>query len=509
MSTPPVAGPGVPALEGVGLMKAYGGVRALKGVDFALYPGEVHALCGENGSGKSTLLKILSGQVMKDAGDVRIEGEPIVMRSAVDSLRQGIASVTQERSLIPDLSVAENVMLGPGRPRSAVGIDWKTLRARAQDALAILDFDAPLDAPVRELAPGQAQMVEIARALSRDVKVLILDEPTSSLTNHEVDGLFRAMRGLRTKGVALVFISHRMPEVFDISDRITVLRDGRRVSTGPIADYTPQSLVSEMLGRELSEFVPPPEFQPSGRTVLDVASLGVPGRFRDVTFSVGHGEIVGIAGLVGAGQAEVLEAVFGLHGQMTGEVRIEGEPVRIKDIPQAIHAGVAFVPGDRKQGGLVLDMSVTENALMARTSTQARWRRPQTPGAARFVQEAISTYSIVTESASTPVVQLSGGNQQKVLIAKWIATDPRLLLLDEPTRGVDVGAKAEIYKMLLAQRDTGTSILISSSEIQELLTLCDRILVMHAGALVTSMHKNEASEERILRYAMGDVESRG
>lgn len=507
MSTPSVAGLPVPALQGIGITKSYGGVRALKGVDLALYPGEVHSLCGENGSGKSTLLKILSAQLDSDAGEICMSGSPVHLRSTSEALRVGIATVTQERTLVPDLSVAENIMLGPGRPRRAFGIDWKALRHKAETLLADLDFDAPADVSVRELAPGQAQLVEIARALSREVQVLILDEPTSSLSNHEVECLFRAIRGLRDRGVAIVFISHRMPEVFAISDRITVLRDGNQVSTGPIADYTPEVLVAQMLGRELSEFAPPAEFHASGDALLTLDGLTVPARFSDVSLDVHPGEIVGIAGLVGAGQSEILEAIFGLRQISSGTVSLAGRTLDVTSVPDAIEAGIAFVPGDRKVGGLVLEMSVTDNMVMSRTSTLPRWRRPQSAGVTSYVAQAIDEYGIVTESAETPVIRLSGGNQQKVLIAKWIGTEPKLLLLDEPTRGVDVGAKAEIYKMLLAQRASGMSILISSSEAPELLTLCDRIVVMHDGRVAGTLHKDEATEELIFRYAMGEVGS--
>lgn len=487
-------------------MKAYGGVQALKGVDFALFGGEVHALCGENGSGKSTMLKILSAQISPDAGTVSMNGSPVTMRNPVESLAAGIAMVTQERTLVSELSVGENVLLGPRKPRNRWGIDWRATRERAREALAALDCDADVDDLVQDLPPGQAQLVEIARALTNDTKVLILDEPTSSLSAHEVESLFRAMRALRDRGVAIVFISHRTQEVFDISDRLTVLRDGRLVSTDVAAEYSPTRLVSDMLGRELSAFVPPPEYQTAAGAVLSLEGLSVRGKFSDVSLSVGTGEIVGIAGLVGAGHSEVLETIFGLHQREAGRIIIDGKPVSIKDAPSAIRAGIGFVPGDRKIGGLVLDMSVLENALMARTSTAARWGRPRSASSVAFVEQCVGDFSIVTESLDTPVVRLSGGNQQKVLISKWIGTNPSILLLDEPTRGVDVGAKAEIYRILLAQRDAGVSIVISSSEAPELLTLCDRIIVMHAGRVAGTLHKHEADEGAIFRLAMGHVQ---
>ena len=496
-------GPALPVLQATGVMKSYGGVQALKGVDFALFGGEVHALCGENGSGKSTMLKILSAQIAPDSGSLAMNGHSVAMKNPVDSLAAGIAMVTQERTLVNELSVGENVLLGPRKPRSVWGIDWRATRKKAREALDVLNCDADVDDLVQDLPPGQAQLVEIARAITDDTKVLILDEPTSSLSAHEVDSLFRAMRSLRNRGVATVFISHRTQEVFEISDRLTVLRDGRLVSTGVVADYSPTRLVSDMLGRELSAFVPPPEYQTAQGAVLTVEGMSVRGKFTDVSFGVGKGEIVGIAGLVGAGHSEVLETLFGLHQREAGRVLINGEQVAIGDPPAAIKAGIGFVPGDRKIGGLVLDMSVLENAVMARTSTTARWARPRSASSVAFVEQCVEDFSIVTESLDTPVVRLSGGNQQKVLIAKWLGTNPSILLLDEPTRGVDVGAKAEIYRILLAQRDAGLSIVISSSEAPELLALCDRIIVMHAGRVAGTLHKNAADEAAIFRLAMG------
>ena len=496
-------GPALPVLQATGVMKSYGGVQALKGVDFSLFGGEVHALCGENGSGKSTMLKILSAQIAPDSGSLAMNGHSVAMKNPVDSLAAGIAMVTQERTLVNELSVGENVLLGPRKPRSVWGIDWRATRKKAREALDVLNCDADVDDLVQDLPPGQAQLVEIARAITDDTKVLILDEPTSSLSAHEVDSLFRAMRSLRNRGVATVFISHRTQEVFEISDRLTVLRDGRLVSTGVVADYSPTRLVSDMLGRELSAFVPPPEYQTAQGAVLTVEGMSVRGKFTDVSFGVGKGEIVGIAGLVGAGHSEVLETLFGLHQREAGRVLINGEQVALGDPPAAIKAGIGFVPGDRKIGGLVLDMSVLENAVMARTSTTARWARPRSASSVAFVEQCVEDFSIVTESLDTPVVRLSGGNQQKVLIAKWLGTNPSILLLDEPTRGVDVGAKAEIYRILLAQRDAGLSIVISSSEAPELLALCDRIIVMHAGRVAGMLHKHEADEAAIFRLAMG------
>jgi ABC-type sugar transport system ATPase subunit len=474
-------------------------------VDIRLFPGEVHGLCGENGSGKSTLLKILSGQVTRDEGTVSLADSSVEFKNPGEALRAGIATVTQERTLVPQLTVAENVLLGHGKSRKPWGIDWRSTRQRAREVLDRVDCPATVDALVSDLPPGQAQLVEIARSLTTDMKVLVLDEPTSSLSTHEVEALFKAVRGLREQGVAIVFISHRMPEVFEICDRLTILRDGHLVSSGVISEFSPDRVVADMLGRELSAFQSLSHAAGESEPILEIRALGVERRCQEVSLTLGKGEILGIAGLVGAGHSEVVETLFGIHPDYDGEVLVHGTPVRIKDPRRAMRQRVAFVPGDRKVNGLVLDMSVLENAVMASTSLAGRLRQPRPPKAVRFVKQCVEQFGIVTESLSTPVVRLSGGNQQKVLLSKWVGTEPEILVLDEPTRGVDVGAKAEIYRILLAQRDAGMSILISSSEVPELLTLCDRIVVMHRGRVAGTLLADEADEETVLRYAMGQA----
>ncbi len=503
MTTQAPANPAVPTLRAQGVVKSYGGVQALKGVDFELFPGEVHGLCGENGSGKSTLLKILSAQIQPDSGQVFLDRAPVSLKSPVESLSAGIATVTQERTLVPQLTIAENVMLGHTKSRRAWGIDWRATRTRAEQILERLNVTQDVTTNVSEIPPGQAQLVEIARAISGEMKVLILDEPTSSLSTHEAESLFEAVRRLREHGVAIVFISHRMQEVFDICDRITVLRDGSLVSSGPIHEYTPDKVVADMLGRELSAFSDDTVHVEHSTDIVEFADVSLDRRYSNVSFSLGEGEILGIAGLVGAGHSELVESMFGMHPAYTGSIRIRGTEVELRDPTRAMRERIAFVPADRKVNGLVLDMSVLENAIMASTSLRARVRNPRPADAVAFVKDCIGQFSIVTESLDTPVVRLSGGNQQKVLLSKWIGTQPEILVLDEPTRGVDVGAKTEIYRILLAQRDKGMSILVSSSEVPELLTLCDRIVVMHRGRVAGIVSRDMASEDVILRLAMG------
>lgn len=499
----PATDPAVALLTARGVKKSYGGVQALKGVDFEIFPGEVHGLCGENGSGKSTLLKILSAQIPLDAGTISIDGSEVSFRSPLESLSSGIATVTQERSLVPELTVAENVMLGHNKARRIWGIDWQGTRRKASSILNKLNVECDVTAYVSHIAPGQAQLVEIGRAISQEMRVLILDEPTSSLSTHEVGSLFQAIRRLRESGVAVIFISHRMQEVFDICDRITILRDGNLVSTGPIGNYTADSIVADMLGRELSAFHGDPEHNEHPNPILELKGLTLSRHYSDVSFSLGQGEILGIAGLVGAGHSELVETLFGVHPQHEGGIAKGGSHVDLRDPPSAMRSGIAFVPADRKTNGLVLEMSVLENVIMASTSLRARAKNPRPPDAVAFVKECVDRFNIITPSLDTPVVRLSGGNQQKVLLSKWIGTRPDILVLDEPTRGVDVGAKTEIYRILLQQREQGMSIIVSSSEVPELLTLCDRIVVMHRGEVSGVVSRSNADEEIILRLAMG------
>lgn len=487
-----------------GVHKRYGGARALQGASLSLYPGEVHGLCGENGSGKSTLLKIISAQVAADQGRVSLDGRPTHFGDASRALAAGIATVTQERALVDDLSVAENIFLGPRKPRTWRGVDWRETRRLAQRLLDSLGCDIDLDAPVGRLRPDLQQMVEIARALSTDARVLILDEPTSSLADDEVESLFEAVRTLKGSGVATVFVSHRLREVFALCDRLTVLRDGEVVGTGAIGDFDERRLVSLMLGREPDELIAG-DRRPDhlDDAVLRVRNLRVPGRLDGIGFDIGPGEIVGLAGLVGAGRSSLLGALFGLEQETTGTVEVEGRRVAPRGPAQAMAAGFGYVPADRKEEGLVLDMSVRENLLMARASRRTRLARPSRAAERRAVEEAVRDFQISAAATDAPVSRLSGGNQQKVVLAKWFATEPRVLLLDEPTRGVDVGAKAEIYRLLEQAKERGLAILVSSSETSELLHLCDRVLVMARGRITARFDRDDADEAVITRAAMG------
>jgi ABC-type sugar transport system ATPase subunit len=491
-----------PILCAEGMQKRFGGVHALRGAELTVYPGEVHALVGENGSGKSTLLKILSGQLQPDAGTIVLDGRATGFRGAADALRQGISTVTQETTLAPDLSIAENVLLGRRMPRRGRLIDWRRTRARAREALRRLDLDLDPSTPVRRLRPDQQQLVEIARALSVDARVLILDEPTSSLTDDEVESLFSIVRRLGDQRVATIFVSHRLNEVFALADRVTVMRDGHTVGGGLAEEFDAQRLIQLMVGRALGEQEPLGQARTNETAVLRVRGFGVPGACDGIDLDVAPGEIVGLAGLVGAGRTELLEAIFGLR-RGYGLVEVDGRPVSYRTPRQAIRDGVALVPSDRKAQGLVLEMSVRENLMMASTSSLLRLRRPSAGRELGVVDATVRDLRIRAHSHRAPVSTLSGGNQQKVVLGKWLATSPRLLMLDDPTRGVDVGAKAEIYRLLRAAAERGIGVLASSSEIPELLALCDRIVVMFRGRVAASLAREEATEAVIAHFAGG------
>ena len=496
-----------PILLAEGMHKRFGGVHALRGATLRVNPAEVHALMGENGSGKSTMLRILSGQIQPDAGTIRFAGRTTSFRTPTDALRQGIATVTQETTLAPDLSIAENIFLGHRMARRAGLIDWRTTRARARAAIERLGLELDPSLPVRRLRPDRQQMVEIARALSIDARLLILDEPTSSLTDDEVESLFAVVRKLRDDGVSTIFVSHRIDEVFELADRISVLRDGRSVGEAPKAELTRSRLIHVMVGRELEEETRAEEGRAStaseGRPVLRARGLSVPGVFADVDLDVGAGEIVGLAGLVGAGKSELLETLFGLRAASAGTVEIDGVRRAIHSPRAAIRSRVGFVPADRKTQGLVLERSVRENLVMAATCRVPRLAYPRPSREATVVDNAFSSLRIKANSPAVSVSTLSGGNQQKVVLGKWLASDPDVLMLDEPTRGVDVGAKAEIYRLLIGAAKDGIGILVSSSETPELRLLCDRIAVMFRGRIVAWLSRDEATEARIAHFAGG------
>jgi ABC-type sugar transport system ATPase subunit len=495
-------------LVATGLSKRFGATIALRNADLAVRRGEIHSLVGANGSGKSTLLNILSGQIVPDDGAVYLDGHSIRLGSPVRALSMGIATVTQETTLVPHLSVAENVLLGPRKQRRWYGIDWRASHLEVGRILEQLDVDFEPKDVVSRLRTDQQQMVEIARALSVRAKVLLLDEATSALSQHEVEALFRLVRSLRDQGMAIIFVSHRMSELFELADRITILRDGQNVESGPIRDYDVECIVEKMVGQmpgaDQRAFQSATERSGHDTSVLlSVRGLHSGSFVRGVSFDLAEGEAIGITGLGGSGSKVLLDAIFGAAPRTAGTVRLGPVALRAGSIQHAIANGIAYVPGDRKQFGLLPNMSLAENVSMALSSR--RWRLLPVHGARErvLVRRAISEFGLVAQDARQLCSTLSGGNQQKLLIAKWLFTQPRVLLMDEPTRGVDVGAKREIYSLILKQKLTGLAMIVSSSEIGELLLLCDRILVMFRGEIVADLPRHAADEAAITRYAMG------
>jgi ABC-type sugar transport system ATPase subunit len=495
-----------PILEVRGLDKRFGGVHALRGASLTLTrPGVVHCLVGENGSGKSTLLGVLSGQQQPDAGEVRLEGRPVSFGHPPAAVKAGIAMVSQELAVARDLSVAENILLGERLIRRYGRIDWAATRRRAKEMLDWLNLDYDVNARVGSLRPDQQQMVEIARAVSIDAKILILDEPTSFLSEDEVARLFQAVRDLSARGVSTIFVSHRLPELFEIADEVTVLRDGSTVSSGAIAEYDTGRIVHDMVGEPESEIVRGKRagIGQAGVPRLRVEGLSDGAAIRDASLEVAPAEIVGVAGLAGSGRSELLELIFGARPLVEGSVQVDGDELPRLNPGRAIAAGIGFVPAERKSDGVVLTMSVLDNLTMAHASGSAWWRRPQRRRQADELARTMTSLRIKAASPAALVGTLSGGNQQKVALGKWLVNDPRLLLLEEPTRGVDVRAKAEIHSLLKELADQGMGLLVSSSENEELLGLCDRILVMYRGEIVAAIAAAGTTEIELARLSGG------
>ncbi|MBD0740933.1 sugar ABC transporter ATP-binding protein [Streptomyces sp. CBMA152] len=483
-----------------GIRKAFPGVVALDGVDFDLRRGEVHVLLGENGAGKSTLIKTLSGAHRPDSGRILADGREVRIHSAQDAERLGIATIYQEFTLVPDLTVAENIFLGR-QPRRFAMIDRKRMEADAAVLLERVGVDVAPHARVRELGIARLQMVEIAKALSLDARVLIMDEPTAVLTSEEVDKLFALVRGLRADGVGIVFITHHLDEIAALGDRVTVLRDGR--SVGQVPASTPEDeLVRMMVGRDIDQQYPR-ERPDVGAPLLSVRSLTRKGAFHDVSFEVRAGEVVGLAGLVGAGRTEVARAVFGADRYDSGTVDVRGEPLPRHDVNAAMGAGIGLVPEDRKGQGLVLDASVEENLglVTLRSATRAGLvdRKGQRAAAARIAERL----GVRMAGLGQPVRTLSGGNQQKVVIGKWLLADTRVLILDEPTRGIDVGAKVEIYQLVNELTAAGHAVVMISSDLPEVLGMSDRVLVMAQGRIAGELPAGETTQEAVMELAVG------
>ncbi|MCK2221143.1 sugar ABC transporter ATP-binding protein [Actinomadura sp. ATCC 31491] len=490
-----------PVLSLSQVSKAFGAVRAVREVTLELRAGETHALAGENGAGKSTLVKILSGVHRPDSGQILLDGRPVEFAGPADAQEAGVAVIYQEPTLFPDLSVMENIFMGR-QPRRRLGLDRRAMRASAAELFGRLGVHLDPDRPARGLSIADQQLVEIAKALSRRARVLVMDEPTAALSGQEVARLFGVAGTLREQGAALLFISHRLEEIFALCQRVTTLRDGALVASDPIAGLTPDDLVRRMVGRELAALFPKQD-STAGEVALRVRRLTREGVFTDVSFEVRHGEIVALAGLVGAGRSEVARAVFGIDRWDAGGVEVDGRPLRPASPTAAMAAGLALVPEDRRQQGLVMDLSIERNIGLTGLSALRRGPLISRPAERERARDWAVRLRLKFARLSDPVNVLSGGNQQKVVLAKWLARAPSVLIVDEPTRGIDVGTKAEVHRLLSELAASGVAVLMISSELPEVLGMADRVLVMHEGRLVAELDRAEASEERVMAAATG------
>jgi ribose transport system ATP-binding protein len=496
-------------LEASGISKSFPGVQALDDVALTVRRGRLHALLGENGAGKSTLMNILAGVFPPDRGQIALAGRPVRFRNPREAQAAGISIIFQELNLIPELSVAENIFLGR-EPTSRLGlIDYRTMHRQSRALLDELELDVSPQTPVSRLRVGAQQVVEIAKALSFQSRVIIMDEPTSAITDQEIGVLFRIIRQLKERGVGIIYITHKLDELSHVADDVTVLRDGKLIGTAQFAQLTHDDMVRMMVGRELSDLFPKSSTE-FGDEVLRVRRMSLQHPERkgdlvvgDVSFSVRRGEVVGLFGLMGAGRTELLQTIFGLHARTsTGTVFVEGRPVRIRSPRDAIAAGLALAPEDRKSDALLLEMSVAENITLATLSSATRFGLLRPARERQIAEHYVGRLAVRTPSLRQLVRNLSGGNQQKVVLSKWLATDPKVLLLDEPTRGIDVNAKQEIYTLVDELARRGLGVMIVSSELPEILAVADRILVLCEGRITREFQRGEATEESALRAAL-------
>ena len=491
-----------PLLAVQGVSKNFSGVQALADVDLTLLPGERLAVIGENGAGKSTLMKILAGVLPSDRGRIWLRGRPIEIRSVKDALEHGIALIHQELNLAPNLDLGANIFLGR-EPRRGLLIDRSRIRRQSVRYLEMVGLDLPPGRLVSSLSIGQQQLVEIAKALAVDARILIMDEPTSSLSQHETLRLFEVIRDLKDRGVSVIYISHRLGEVQNLADRVEVLRDGENAGALEREEISHDRMVRLMVGRDISQFYHHLDRQP-GPPILEVEELCTGAYPKNpLSFHVRGGEIVGVAGLVGAGRTGVLQTLFGINPPLSGRIEVSGKPLRPGRPLEAIRAGIALVPEDRKGQALILDMALRANLSLVRLRRDQRFGFLDMGREADLVDQTIGCLSIRCQGSEQPVKYLSGGNQQKVVLGRWLAMDPSVLLLDEPTRGVDVGSKEEIYRLIEQLAARGVAVLFVSSEMEEILGLPDRVLVMHQGSITGELARDELSEERIMELATG------
>jgi len=493
-------------LRMVNISKSFSGVPALKSVKLEGAKGEVHVLMGENGAGKSTLMKILSGIYPKDEGKIYLDGELVEIKNAKEALQLGISMIHQELSNVRAMTVSENIFLGKEPCHRFLGIVNLKKQLKLTEALfKEMDISVNPNSKMEDLSVAQMQMVEIAKAVSYDSRIIIMDEPTSAITGKEVSKLFEIIGRLKSKGIAIIYISHKMEEIFQIADSITVLRDGQYIETRAARDFDQDTLIRLMVGRAISELFPKINSQ-KGEAALEVEGFTQEGKFREISFKVRKGEILGFAGLMGAGRSEIMEAVFGLSKAGAGRIRVNGRVVRIKSPSDAIQNGIALITDDRQMKGLNLKASVRDNITLVNLKRYTRFKQLLQSGKENnTADEEIKKLRIKANNRNQAVSTLSGGNQQKVVLSKWLINNPEIIIFDEPTRGIDIGAKAEIYKIISQLSGQGKAIIIVSSELLEILGLCDRVIVIYQGRVSGEFERKEFSQEKIINAAMGNV----
>ncbi|MBU5486543.1 sugar ABC transporter ATP-binding protein [Clostridium sp. MSJ-11] len=495
-----------PYLEMKSISKHFSGVKALEDVEMKVYEGEVLALLGENGAGKSTLMKILCGVYKKDSGSIFINGEEVHINGIKDGEKLGISIIHQELSLLPNLKIYENIFLGNEKCKGVFNkLDKDYMKKESKNLLSTIGFTLDVDTLVKDINIGEMQMIEIIKAISKKSKLIIMDEPTTALTDVETERLFQVIRKLKAQEISIIYISHRLEEIFQICDRVNVLRDGKYIGEVQVKEVTKDKLIAMMVGRKLEEQFPYKKVE-KGEALLKVEGLSYKNKVRNVSFEVRTGEILGIAGLMGSGRTEVAKAIFGEYKKNSGEIYVEGKKVNINSTKDAVENGIAYLSEDRKKEGLILNMSVGKNISLCNLKRyENSMKRINKKAEIKDVEDYIKKLSVKTPSLDQVIKKLSGGNQQKAIIAKWIMISPKILIIDEPTRGIDVGAKKEIYEVLNELKSMGKAIVMISSDMSEVLGISDRILVMSEGRLSGELHREEATQEKVMKYAISAV----
>ncbi len=494
-------------LEMIDISKYFPGVQALDGVSFKLEKGQVFAIVGENGAGKSTLIKILSGSYTNDHGEIKIEGKKINIRNPFHAMQLGINTIYQETSLVPEISVAENIFLGR-QPIKGGKLRWKQMFDDSQKILDDLSINLNPRSIVIDLSTAQQQLIEIAKAFSREAKIIIMDEPTSAIAEDDTENLFNIIRGIVKKGTSVIYISHRLKEIFRIAEMVTILRDGKTVTTIKVSETSEMDIVKYMVGRDIGDIFGEKTYEVSGELILEAKNIARRGFFKNISFNLKRGEILGLSGLVGAGRSEIVRSIFGLDKLDSGEILVEGQRVNIKNSTDGINKGIAFVSEDRRTESIIQGFTVRENVtILLLKEVISKIGLISTKKEARLAKKYIDEFSIKTPSMEQLVMNLSGGNQQKVALAKCLSTSPKILILDEPTKGIDVGAKKEIHTLVKELANSGIGVIMVSSELPEIIGMCHRVLVIREGKLIKEFRKEELNEEDLMQVAVGNIQS--